>query len=114
MHELSVAQEILNIVHQYIPNPEPGAVRAVRVKIGRMSNVLPDSLSFCYDALVSKTSLEGSKLELIQLPLKIICESCGKQSEIYEPVFACPVCENYHVKIISGTELQVEEIVLND
>jgi len=114
MHELSVAQEILGIVSQYVPNPSSGSVKSVKVQIGKLSNILSDSLTFCYEALTNKTPLEGSKLEIIEMPVTISCLECRKKSEIEPPVFVCPVCGNNQIKIISGTELRVDEIELFD
>jgi hydrogenase nickel incorporation protein HypA/HybF len=114
MHELSVAQEILGIVNQYLSNPLPNTVKSIKVKVGKLSNILPDSLTFCFEALTSQTPLEGTKIEILQIPVKIICINCNKESEIDPPVFACPVCGNNRIKIISGTELQVDEIELFD
>jgi len=114
MHELSVAQEILGIVHQYIPNPKPDTVKSVKVSVGRLSNVLKDSLTFCFEAITSDTPLKGTMLEIIELPVKIQCSSCNEISEIDEPVFACPNCGDNQIIVISGTELKVDEIELYD
>jgi hydrogenase nickel incorporation protein HypA/HybF len=114
MHELSVAQEILGIVNQYFPNPKPNTVKSVKVKVGKLSNILTDSLAFCFDAITSDTTLSGAKLEMIEIPIKINCTGCNQESEIEPPVFACPICGNNQIKIVSGTELWVDEIELFD
>lgn len=114
MHELSIAQEILEIVNQYVPNPQENQVSAVKVKIGKLSNVLPDTLTFCFDALISKTPLNGAKLIINHIPLTITCKSCNKNSEIEEFAFACTQCGSNNIKVIAGNELQVEEIEIND
>ena len=114
MHELSVAQEILGIVNQYLPNPSSGSVKSVKVQIGKLSNILSDSLTFCYEALTTQTPLEGSKLEIVEMPVTISCIECKNKSDIEPPIFACPICGNNKIKIISGTELRVDEIELFD
>ncbi len=114
MHELSVAQEILGIVNQYVPDISAGSVKSVKVKIGKLSNILVDSLNFCFEAITSDTPLKEAKLEIIETPVKIKCAECNKESEIDPPVFACPECGNNQIKIVSGTELQVTEIELFD
>jgi len=114
MHELSVAQEILEIVNQYVPDPKPNTVKSVKVKVGKLSNILTDSLTFCFDVITSDTPLSGVSLEVIQIPIKINCTGCNQESEIEPPVFACPICGNNQIKIISGTELWVDEIELFD
>ncbi len=112
MHELSVAQEILNIVNKYMPEIKPNIIKSVKVSVGKMSNILTDSLTFCFEAIINDTPLNGAKLEIIETPVKIICTDCNKESEIDMPIFACPFCGNNQIKIISGTELRVEEIEL--
>ena len=114
MHELSIAQEILSIVHQYVPDPQPNYIKSVKVSIGKMSNILTDSLTFCFEAITSNSSLNGTKLEITETPVKINCLNCLKESEIEPPVFACPVCGHNKIKIISGKEMRVEEIELYD
>jgi hydrogenase nickel incorporation protein HypA/HybF len=114
MHELSIAQEILGIVNQHVLDPKPNTVKSVRVKVGKLSNILTDSLTFCFDAITSDTPLSGVRLEVIEIPVKINCTSCNRESEIEPPVFACPICGNNQIRIVSGTELQVDEIELFD
>jgi len=114
MHELSVAQEILEIVNQYFPDPKPNTVKSVKVKVGKLSNILADSLSFCFEAITSDTPLSSAKLEIIETPVRIICTVCNKESEIDPPIFACPSCGNNQIRIVSGTDLWVDEIELFD
>ena len=114
MHELSVAQEILEIVNQYVPDPKPNTVKSVKVKVGRMSNILTESLTFCFDVITNDTPLSGVRLDTIEIPVIINCAGCNQESEIEPPVFACPICGNNQIKIISGTELWVDEIELFD
>ena len=114
MHELSVAQEIINIVNSYLPENNPANVKAVKVKVGKLSNILTDSLTFCFEALTNETNLKGAKLETVDVPVKVFCLNCYKESEIANPVFACPNCNHTKLKMISGMELQVDEIELFD
>ena len=50
MHELGVAQEILDIVRRYVPDTEAARVRDVRVRVGELAGVVADSLEFCFSA----------------------------------------------------------------
>jgi Zn finger protein HypA/HybF involved in hydrogenase expression len=44
MHELAIAQNILEIVNQSVPEEQAAAVRLVRIRIGQLSGVVPESL----------------------------------------------------------------------
>jgi hydrogenase nickel incorporation protein HypA/HybF len=114
MHELSVAQEIINIVNSYLPDNNSTGAKSVKVKVGKLSNILNDSLTFCFEALTNESHLKGAKLEIVDVPVKVLCLNCSKESEIENPVFACPMCSYTKLKMISGMELQIDEIELFD
>ncbi len=108
MHELSIAQSIADIVRQHAP--DGAAVRAVRVAVGRMSGVVPESLEFCFDAVVSDTPLEGARLEIERIPVRAACARCRDVFTVEEPAFACPACGSTDIELVAGMELQVLEI----
>jgi hydrogenase nickel incorporation protein HypA/HybF len=114
MHELSIAEEIISIVRSCLPKENNRNVKTVRIKIGKLSNILPESLLFCFNASIEGTELMGAKLEMKSIPITIYCYCCGKTSEIQDYVFTCPNCRNSDIKVLSGNELQLEEIELTD
>jgi hydrogenase nickel incorporation protein HypA/HybF len=114
MHELSIAQNIIEIVQDNLPEDQKYSVKAVRVKIGKLTNILTDSLIFGFDALTRETNLNGVRLEIEHLPLTIECSDCGTRSSGDDFFFACPECGSTSIKIVSGDELMVSEIELND
>ena len=114
MHELSIAEEIINIANQYVPSDNKSEVLFVIVEVGKLSNILPDSLEFCFDALIGDTQLKGAKLIVKEIPATVECEDCGNISEIENVIFHCKKCESSKVKLIKGNELKVIEIEIND
>ena len=62
MHELSVANSILDIVCRHVPAAQGPLVRAVRVCVGDGAGVLPDSLEFCFEAIVAATPYASARL----------------------------------------------------
>ncbi len=114
MHELSIAKSIIDIVNENLTNDQKCKVKTVRVKVGKLTNILVDSLLFGFEALTRETNLEGVTLEVEQLPLRIKCNDCGKETELNDYAFQCPVCQGLAIQVISGQELIVKEIELND
>ncbi len=101
MHELSIAQEIVNIVKSHLTDSNI-KVKFVRLKVGKLSGVLVDSLKFCYDSIVVNTELQESSLEIIEVPIKLKCNDCGHESIINEPYFSCEYCNSINVNLIEG------------
>ncbi len=109
MHEMSLAQNILDIVDEYMRD-EKGKLLEVAVEVGELVAVVPDSLTFCYEALVDNTSYEGSKIVIKVLPLSATCKNCSKSFKIEDFNFICPQCKNTDVMVQSGQELRISHL----
>lgn len=115
MHEMSVAQSIVEIVQQHLPpeNEKP-SVKSVKVRIGEFSGVVPESLEFCFDLITESTPLHGARLEIEDVALMARCKTCEEISRLEYGTFACPTCGSSEIVMLSGNELQVVAIELND
>lgn len=114
MHELSIAQEIISIAEQYYSSDENEKVKSIKVKIGKLQNVLPDSLEFCFNALIQNSKMQNAKMIIEHIPIKLECKSCADVSEQEGFLFVCPKCGSSFITIISGNELTVSEIEFED
>ncbi len=114
MHELSIAQSILEVVCEAVPPGQARDVRIVRVRVGRLSGVMADSLEFCFGAIIADTPLSGAALMIEPVPAVSDCRSCSHRFTISDLTFLCPSCGGTNIAVVSGTELQVTEIELAD
>jgi hydrogenase nickel incorporation protein HypA/HybF len=89
-------------------------VRSVRIKVGALAGVVPESLEFSYNAIIAETPLAHSTLEIHSLPFVLLCNQCGRTTSRESGVAVCEECESNDTKILSGTELHVVEIELLD
>jgi hydrogenase nickel incorporation protein HypA/HybF len=114
MHELSIAQNILDIVRESVsPHDLPG-VRVVKLRVGHLAGVVPDSLDFSFTVLTTDTPLRHARLSIDHIPFAVMCNSCGKSFTNEIGFVLCPTCGGVDTKILSGLELQVVEIELED
>lgn len=114
MHELSIAQSILEIVEHHLPPGKNAGVKSVRLKIGDLAAVVPDSLEFCFSAITIGGPLEGARLDIEHIPVMGECRNCGERSIVKDDIFVCPFCRSGNLAIVTGRELQVTEIELFD
>jgi hydrogenase nickel incorporation protein HypA/HybF len=114
MHELSIAQNILEIVREHVPEARCSEVQAVTIRLGELAGVVAESLEFCFSAIVSDTPLSHAVLRIDRIPIRMRCSACEKTSTLEGPAFVCPQCAGQNIQLISGTELQVIEIELAD
>ncbi len=114
MHELSLAEGILDIVRQYAPGDRAARVTGVKVRVGRLSSVVPDSLAFCFEAIVSDTPYARARLDIEPVPTACRCESCHLEFDADDIDFTCPSCASGNVTIVGGTDLQVVHLELSE
>ncbi|NUN71163.1 MAG: hydrogenase maturation nickel metallochaperone HypA [Bacteroidetes bacterium] len=114
MHELSIAQNIVEIIHQYVPAAERDRVRSVFTTVGEHSGIVADSLTFSYQAITAATDLQRSMLVIEPQPFIIRCSACGTESRTEMGSIQCPACRAVETTVLSGTELRVREIELED
>ena len=114
MHELSIAENIVDIIRQNVVKKQLTNVRSVILKVGTFSGVVPDSLEFAYQAITVSTDLERSQLVIEQIPFVIQCGDCKKESEGEDGISICSLCGSINTTIISGKELQIKEIERDD
>ena len=110
MHEMSIAQNVIDIIREEMALNNATLLRSVRLHIGQLSAVVPESLQFCFDVITAGTNMEGAVLNMELLPLMGYCPGCDREFEIKEHTFLCPFCGERKIHILSGRELSIVEI----
>lgn len=114
MHELSIAQEVLDRVAREV-RKRPGArPRTVGVKIGEISGVDRDALAFGFEALVKDTEWQPLKLEIEYCPRRHRCPKCGSEFAVTNFDTACIACGNSATVMVAGDELDIGYIEVDD
>jgi hydrogenase nickel incorporation protein HypA/HybF len=111
MHELAIAQSIVEAVEAKASECHATQVKAVRLKIGEASGVVTDSLTFCFEMLSSlEPTLAGAKLLIDTMPHRAFCRHCKQEFSVANFVAQCPTCQEWSNEIVSGTELHILEM----
>ncbi len=111
MHELSIAQSIVEAIEIRALECEASRVKCVRLKIGEASGIVADSLAFCFEMLTNEVPLlAGAQLSIDTLPHRARCRHCDREFAIENYIAQCPTCQEWSNDIISGTELQIMDM----
>src|SRR6202012_4132160 len=90
MHELSLCEAIVGVVKPYADGRH---VDVVRVRIGALRQVVPESLSFCWTLLRDYEDMPDAELELGLATSEMRCRSWGDESAITSQCsLPCPRC----------------------
>ena len=107
MHELAIAESLIEQVSAKAQAMGVKAVKSVTIKVGEYSGVCTEALSFAYGPLAEGTLLENSQLILQNSPFILYCPRCKKQWHPTQFRRSCEQCQSLEVKIISGRELDL-------
>lgn len=110
MHEMSIAQSLLDIIREEMDRHKAKHLRSVRLHIGQMSAIVPEALSFCFEVLVAGSELQGARLIMDIVPLKGLCLNCHEEFMIQDYAFECPQCHSPEVKTLAGQDLKIVEM----
>ncbi|HEY2260433.1 MAG TPA: hydrogenase maturation nickel metallochaperone HypA [Solirubrobacteraceae bacterium] len=111
MHELSVATAVLNTA---LKHSGRRPVSAVSLRVGRMRQVIPESLRFYFEIVARDTACEGAALSLEEIETELGCGDCGRRWSPQLPAFRCPDCGSAEVEVLAGEELEVDYIEVEE
>ncbi|MEN4474751.1 hydrogenase maturation nickel metallochaperone HypA [Mycolicibacterium cosmeticum] len=109
MHELSICNSMVGIVRRYA---EGRSVRTVRVRIGAMRQIVPETLVYCWSLVTEASELAGVELLVERVPAKIRCARCGREQTLDEPVLRCETCPDATLDLVQGDEFLITSLDL--
>lgn len=114
MHEIGIASSILECVAAEARRHPGSQVLAVGVRIGELSSVDKDALDFAFEALTRDTEWQHLKLQVEWCPRRQKCVACSEEFTVSDFDLACPKCGANHSTCISGTELDIAYLELEE
>jgi hydrogenase nickel incorporation protein HypA/HybF len=114
MHELAIAESIVNTVLKEAEKQAFPKVISVAVRIGALTDIVPDSLQFGFDTIIIDTPIAGATLKIESIPVKGKCRACQKDFEVEEYIFVCPNCFSGDIEVMQGQELEIAYIEIED
>jgi hydrogenase nickel incorporation protein HypA/HybF len=108
MHELSIAQSVIEIIEEEAKNNHADSVTDVELEIGLVSGVVPDALKFAMDEAIKNTLLEKAKIIYKIIEGKGQCNNCSHEFTIDGLYAMCPECNSFSFEVIQGKELKIK------
>ena len=108
MHELSIAESILEAVRKELASRSGARPTRVGLRIGELAAVDVDSLTFCFEAVLRGTEWENLVLDARVCAQRRICNDCGSEFAVVEYNATCPVCSGGYTRMIGGDELDFD------
>lgn len=114
MHELAIAETIVEKLQQRMRTNGYARINAVGMRIGKLSDVVPDALTFGFELCVKDTALDGAALEIEHVPVRGRCNACRKEFEVDGYLFVCSDCQSRDIEMLQGQELEITYLRVED
>jgi len=107
MHELSLTQNILDVALR-----STGEKRLVRVNllIGQFSDEREEAIRFYWDDLAKDTPARTAELSFKWVKAEMICLECETVFQPDDESALCPNCQSQRLKLLSGDNVRLESI----
>lgn len=110
MHEMALMGEIVELLEQDAMIRNIHAITRVEVKVGTLSNVLPEALEMAFDAYKLQPTnrlTETAQLIIHIEQAKAVCVICGQEYEPASRIAQCPSCQFLGGKMVAGETFQL-------
>ena len=114
MHELSIAAAILDRVAAEAARHAGVRFTKVGVRVGELSGVDPEALSFGFQALTMESEWERLALEIEYCPRRQHCQRCRHTFPSDNYKTQCPKCGAADTELAAGEELDIAFIETED
>jgi hydrogenase nickel incorporation protein HypA/HybF len=113
MHEIGIANSILDAVRTEVARHPGGKPRKVAVRIGELAAVNGDALRFAFEILTGDTDLDCLELEIEICPRRQRC-TCGIEFNVIAYELQCPQCGEQRTQCISGDQLELAYLEIEE
>jgi hydrogenase nickel incorporation protein HypA/HybF len=103
MHEMAITQSVVDAVCEHAAGRR---VHSVRVQVGALCAVVPDSMQFCFGLAAEGTVADGARLDVDVQPGSARCRTCGAEFGLSDPILLCP-CGSADVEVLTGRDLKI-------
>lgn len=113
MHELSIAQRLIELALEHLESHPGSRVGRLHVRLGAWSCLQPHALRSSFEMAACGSPLEGAELEIELVPLSVYCDRCNQDVETRSlQALICPECGSASNAVRGGRELDLEWIEL--
>ena len=110
MHDMALAEEVLQIVKDAARCKEFRRVRALWLEVGELPSVESEAMRFCFERVAGDSAADGARLEIVAAADSAWCNECSEPIALARFGDACPYCGGYRLRLTGGTQMRVQQL----
>jgi hydrogenase nickel incorporation protein HypA/HybF len=111
MHELSIAEHLIEAAESAARRAGACTVRRVCLRLGELSGVDESALRFAFAVVVQGTLLDGAALDVAAVAPAMRCAACGGETDSLRET--CGICGSSRVIVVRGRELELASMEID-
>ena len=112
MHELSIAQALVEQVESAAAKERALRVVRVVITVGALSGVDPEALRSLFPLVAEGTVTDGAELVVETVAARVKCRACGHEAQTDAAFIGCAACGSRDVELSAGRELNIKTVEL--
>ena len=111
MHEMAIADSLVNHVLEAVRAQDVIRIESVEVEVGVLQLVVPEALQVAFSVVTEGTLAAGATLKLVEVPAAAVCRQCAREFEPAVDDYLCPGCGKADVRIEVGNDIVLRSVV---
>ena len=112
MHEGHFTEQIAESIIAQMKAYPGKQIKSVTVRVGEVYHLLPDAMRMHFELVTHGTALQGVELKIKEEAMLVECLKCRRQGPVEDHhVLMCPYCHSRAVEVVSGDQINIEEVV---
>lgn len=112
MHEFSLASEVIKMAEREARKNKAISVTEITIEVGNFSGVEAEAFREALHILAERSILQGASLNIVKIPGRGVCHSCGMEFEMALRMSTCPKCNSFPSEITGGTEFRMVSLLI--
>lgn len=113
MHEFGIMEAALETAAQKTRAAGATQIHRLKLRVGKLSGVVPAALRFAFDALKEKTLAAAAVLEIEEAPAVCWCAACAAEFETADLKYECPRCHQPSGDLRRGKEMELASLEIS-
>ena len=113
MHEFSIMEAALETAAQKTRAAGATRIHRLKLRVGKLSGVVPEALRFAFDALKEKSPAARAELEIEEVPATCWCADCAAEFETADLTYECPRCHQPSGDLRRGREMELASLEIS-
>jgi len=110
MHEMSLAENVREIVDETARANGARRVAAVRLEIGKLAQVEIDAMRFAFEVVKRGSFADTARLDIVETDGTAWCMLCSEAVVISRRGDPCPQCDSFQLQVTGGDRMRVMDI----